>query len=331
MSGSVFCKPWSLVARHKLKKYTEQLARDLGWMGNAKDEKSLLEFFENAPAMEITEKSLNFPSEDDTFGWGSMIAFGPTIEPYKSGICIIDRDPVEMARKAWSNEIEMIFMGTSFEGLGSAFGREDKAYSYLKNPAHFCPLIELDLSVKDPFAREYGERIKNLYFGENQRPSIETQESYLRYCSDFYSWHGIYRSILSRQSFASGRTYLLRFDVNGTLNFAKNSVNCQHYNGAAHFDDIFYLFKTNFTDVPEETSKEFKTIQSMVQIFTNFATSSDPNYPHEFEFEISPVIDKNVINCIEITEKNMKQIELPKQRRLDVWNSIYEDHGVALF
>jgi hypothetical protein len=54
----------------------------------------------------------------------------------------------------------------------------DKAVKVLENIAYFAPLFELELSVDSDQAKEYGKRIKEVYFGL-LKPSVANTEPYL--------------------------------------------------------------------------------------------------------------------------------------------------------
>lgn len=334
MSGTAFCKRWSLIPRTYCRKFAHSLAVKLGWKGRIGDEKSLLQYLENVQAIDIVQETATLLTNEDEFADGIVIPFAPVIEPYKSDNCLIYKDPVEMAREAWSNDIEMIFTGTSFEGIIQAFKKEEVAYFYLQeNPSYFTPLTELDLQVTDPIAGEYGERIKELYFKGNQKPSMENQESYLRFSSENMFWHGVYRAVLSRMEFANSKTFLMRFNVDAKLNFFKILKKCEKYHGACHVDDVFYIFKTNFTEVPPIDSKEFKVIEKMVGIFTSFACNGDPNCLEIKPGKFTSLRNGNAdeIKCTEITENDVTEILLPELSKLKVWNSIFSDHDVPLY
>lgn len=179
MSGSAFNRTWSFAARNK---QAQRLAEILGWKGNSKNEKEILEFLESVPAFELDNASKNLMSAHEQHGLGIIVPFAPVIEPYQTENCIISKEPIEMAREAWSNSIDIIVMGTSFEGLLRAFTEEDTAYRLLENPSYFAPLNELNLRSNDAEAIKFGTRIRDLYYGSGSLPSVENQEQYLKVC-----------------------------------------------------------------------------------------------------------------------------------------------------
>lgn len=177
MSGSAFNRTWSFASRNK---QAQRLAEILGWKGDNQNEKQILEFLESVPAFELDNASKELMSVEERLGFGISVPFAPVIEPYKTENCIISEDPVEMARNAWSNSIDIVVMGTSFEGLLRAFVDEDKAYKLLENPSYFAPLNDLNLKPDDHQAIKFGSRIRNLYYGQGSQPSVENQEQYLK-------------------------------------------------------------------------------------------------------------------------------------------------------
>lgn len=328
MSASAFNKTWSLTPSNR--NMAERLARKLGWKGKKGDEKSIMEFLEATCAYEINEASKVLLTDEEIFGEGAIVPFGPTIEPYISDNCLLPKDPVLLARDSWSNEIDILLTVTSFEGLLRAFVDEDKAAKILQNPSFFAPLKELELSPSDERAHKYGHMLQRFYYGILE-PSIENQEQYLKFQSDLHFWHGIHRTILSRNAHATGKTYFMRFNVDADLNMFKALKNSQMYKGACHADDLFYIFKTQYADAPEKGSREYEIIQRMIGIFTSFAVTGDPNCKEIANIKWKQQKDYASDRCIEINENGINEIELPEHENMQIWDLIYEEQNVPLF
>lgn len=179
MSGSAFNRTWSFTSRNK---QAARLANILGWKGDSENEREILQFLESVPAFELDNASKQLISAEEQHGFGILVPFAPVIEPFQTENCIIFKEPIEMAREAWSNSIDIIVMGTSFEGLLRAFVEEDKAYKILQNPSYFSPLNDLKIRPDDAEAIKFGTRIKDLYYGNGSQPSVDNQEQYLRVC-----------------------------------------------------------------------------------------------------------------------------------------------------
>lgn len=177
MSGSSFNKTWSLTSP---KNRAERLARSLGWKGKSGDENDILGFLEDVPAFELDDASKKMMNDEEQFGYGFLVPFGPVIEPYFSDNCFLSKEPIEAARETWSNKLDLIVMGSSFEGILRANVGEDIAARYLQNSSYFAPLSELGLGPSDEAAEAFGEKIKKIYYEDGQHPSVENQEQYLK-------------------------------------------------------------------------------------------------------------------------------------------------------
>lgn len=97
-----------------------------------------------------------------------MEPFFPVIEPYVTEQCFIPKDPLLMAREAWGNNIDTMFMGCSNEGLFSLlffakFGEE--FYNELSIERFLG--TELGLAKGDPKRKIYGDEMTELYCGTN--------------------------------------------------------------------------------------------------------------------------------------------------------------------
>lgn len=95
-------------------------------------------------------------------------------------------------------------------------------------------------------------------------------------------WHGMHRTLVTRSnSKDSGPTYLYRFDANSQRgNLAKRILTGENFNafdGACHYDDCFYLFKTALNGKWDPTSVEFTTMDRMVKCFKRLVTTVQSN------------------------------------------------------
>lgn len=106
----------------------------------------------------------------------------------------------------------------------------------------------------------------------------------------------------------------------------------QSYRGACHADDLFYLFTTNYHAPPPLNSRESKTIQKMVGIFASFASTGNPNCDEVTNLTIHPCGGTDdTLRCINITENNVTEIELPDINRLKVWDSVYDELQIPMY
>lgn len=174
MSGSAFCKPWSVIPSRE---WPLKLAKNLGYTGKAND-KDLLEFLEKPDGMAIVQAAKKVLTFEEEIGQHILYAFGPVIEPYKSANCFIPEDPILMARNAWSNNVDLMIGATSNEGILRANSEADNISDLLQNFNYFAPLNELGIDLKSDKASDYGKKIMELYYG-NSKPSASNQQPYL--------------------------------------------------------------------------------------------------------------------------------------------------------
>lgn len=106
------------------------------------------------------------------------------------------------------------------------------------------------------------------------------------------------------------------------------------YPGASHCDELPYIFKTGAEtniDSPSLDSKEFGVIKSMVDTFTTFAATGDPNNNQlkgKWD-ELKP--DDSPVKCLNITGDEAKMVPLPEAKKLETWNEIFRKENVQLY
>lgn len=327
MSGCAFNKTWCMPPK---KDFAHRLGKALGWDGNG-GEKKLLEILENANAHELMQHSA--PSSilnDEDFAEFLIFGFCPIIEPYKTATTFIDKDPILMAREAWSKDINIIIGATSFEGaFATIFDRKEQFIEKMENASFFAPLSELGLSVDSDDASRFGTRIKKIYF-EYAHVTNTNFELFCQYSTDRHFWHGIQNAVKSRVgSNGLGKTYLYRFEANTDLNELKKYNKVEHFPGATHGDTIFYIFLGCRVKAPEADTKEFEVMQKIIDWMTKFASLGDRNAENP---NWEPVISiKPPLNCFNMTEKKFELISLPESDRLMIWDTVYKDAKVEMF
>lgn len=69
-----------------------------------------------------------------------------------------------------------------------------------------------------------------------------------------------------------------------------------------------------------------------VSIYTSFAITGDPNNAFISDVTWEPVTSVQLpLKCLNISEMKLEMIPLPETERLVVWDSVYNDEGVALY
>ena len=145
--------------------------------------------------------------------------------------------------------------------------------------------------------------------------------------SFYYISHGVHRLLLSRLSYSANvPTYFYRFDFDSATFNHYRILKCgPKQRGVAHADEISYLFNNIMTTKLSPDSREFKTIQRMIELWTTFATNSNPNCSILDPTVWEPVESTNSIKCLNINDE-LKLINVPEQKKFELFDSFYVEN-----
>ncbi|KAG5667649.1 hypothetical protein PVAND_015623 [Polypedilum vanderplanki] len=325
MSGTSLNMNW---AHHPRQNYAERIARLCGYEGDGSD-KSVLEFLENADFEKIVEASENILTDEEKFQEHVVFANGPVVEPYITDHTFIHKSPILMAREAWSKDIDVIFGGTTNEGLLMAFYPDpnDKRIQYLEDSTNFTPFLDLNLKYDNVKSKIFGKTLKELYYGATM-PTINNKLPYYYYQGDLQFWYGIQRAVLSRiKAGGKGKTFTYYFDILTEQNGLKKLFKCEEFPGAEHGGCLGYIFSSVMFPKPAIDSIEFKNIIKVVGIISNFAIYGHTGVD---EWEENKSLELP-LRCLHLTKDGMQMIDLPETARLKVWDKIYKEAGAVLY
>ncbi|XP_075147107.1 uncharacterized protein LOC142221315 [Haematobia irritans] len=325
MSGTML-NSWSITPP---KDYAFRLAQEHGYKGENIDS-LVIEYLRSIePEKLVVHNVLN---DEDRLN-GASFAFGPCIEPYDSDHCVLSCDPRNALETAWTNDIPIIFSGTSDEGL--------LMYPKLK----MLPLILKALTLDPERVLPYEIRAKNdkstnlqmakklvqTHFGEKQ-PSECSLDDIIHYYGIKLFWHAVHRSVLSRLATARGPTYLFRFAYDSpTFNHhRKRFCGTDVKKGVAHADDISYLWYAIYSWKLDKNSMEYKTIRRMIKIFVNFAKSSQTNIQNieldddgASSINWKPLQQSDPFEVLNLDE-TLEIKTQPEKKDFLVWDELYE-------
>ncbi|XP_055628009.1 esterase B1-like [Toxorhynchites rutilus septentrionalis] len=318
MSGSSY-SDWALSPQRN---WTEKLAKAIGWDGEG-NESVALKFLQTAKPEDIVSHQEKLLEPQDRLE-GLSIAFGPTIEPYYNDSCIIPKCPLEMARDAWGNNIDVMIGGTSEEGL-IILQKVKLQPEIIQNPKLFLDSVPVNLKISTEQREEFANKLKQRYYPDSE-PSYENNAGYVNMMSDKIFWHGMNRTILARANEkSSARTYVYRFAVDSDFfNHYRIKFIDPKLRGTSHCDELSYLF-SNFTEeVPGEDTFEYRAMQTLVDVFTSFVFKGDPNCEHTAGVSWEPVTQtKPTFKCLNITNDGVAMVDFPDAGRMDLWDSFY--------
>jgi cholinesterase len=166
MSGCVLNK-FSLTPQRD---WANRLARKLGFNGS-ENETEILEFLQNADPVEIVKVQDSLMEADEKSK--ISMAFAPHIEHYKTEDTFNSEYPIDLVRKAWSNEIDIMIGGTSDEGLMYLeYLQQNPALLKSFNLENQMP-IELNLDVNDPKRQVFAEKLRKMYYSNSTDPTVD--------------------------------------------------------------------------------------------------------------------------------------------------------------
>nr|XP_019531286.2 esterase B1-like isoform X2 [Aedes albopictus] len=318
MSGSIYGS-WTLSSQRN---WVKKLAKAVGWSGDG-SEKDALSYLRTVEPEDIINNQGKLVGPDDAKDC-IITPFGPTIEPYSTEGCMIPKDPMEMSREAWGNKIDIMIGGTSEEGLLLMQMIKHQPET-LRNPQLFVENVPPHLNITPEQRMVFAAKMKALYYPDSE-PSIENFEGYVDMMTDRAFWHSLHRTILARANSNSfGRTFVYRFCVDSeSFNHYRIMMIDPTYRGTAHADELSYLF-SNFTEsVPTEDSFEYRALQTMVDVFSSFATKGDPNCEYTKELLWEPVKEtKPTFKCLNITNDGIAFVNFPDFKRIELWDSMF--------
>lgn len=213
-SGSALAS-WCNVPRNN---WSERIAKKLGWDGNG-GASGLVEFLRNVDVEKLI-LAQEIRTDEEKRDW-MYLEWGPCIEPYVGEKCFLAKDPFELYKSCWGNEIPLIIGGTTEEGLISY--RDVAADPILCHGENaYENLIPKDWNLTEEKVRVLAGTLKSVYVDEGA-PTKNEIEKFLDILSDKYFWHGMHITVVGRLLNHAAATYLYRyaFSADKNTNFVR--------------------------------------------------------------------------------------------------------------
>ncbi|XP_037042945.1 esterase B1-like [Bradysia coprophila] len=328
LSGSVFV---SHSTKYQSINWPLRLAKRLGYTGSDED-RDILKFLQSADPVRMAEEQTKIilPEESKHV----LLTFAPHVEPYQTDNTFVSANPLELSRKAWGNDIDILIGHTSDEGL---------VYlgSIAKDPTILSDLnldsaIPNELNLVNGEKRaEFVQRIRETYYATTEPTKDEM--GYCQWKSDIFFKHPITRLIQSRQnSNGKGKTFFFRFAVDSpTMNSFRLARNRPNVRGVLHADELSYYFKHNYGPMPDRESMEFTAVKRFVSLMTSFATTGNPN-DNVLNADLQnvawhPVDTRNHPFKLLNIDENLEFKAQPEAERMMFWNQLYIETDTPLY
>ncbi|XP_054085635.1 esterase B1 isoform X2 [Zeugodacus cucurbitae] len=325
MSGTAIAS-W---ANNGQERHAYPLAKLAGYNGEH-DEKHVLEYLKKCKAtdlVQLEEKVLSTVELQRHI----MFPFAPCIEPYDTPQCVISKSPRELMKTAWSNSMPMLTGHTSAEGLviQPFINANPSCLNELNTCRSFVPYEVVD----EADIAENAAKLKKIHADSAELSADEYME-----INGYFLFHfPLHRVLLSRLTNASSApTYLYRFDYDSEKlpypyriwRFGRG------VKGVSHADELAYLFSHAMANAAPKDSPEYRTIQRMVGIWTQFAATGNPNDNQVQGLESltwEPVRSAEpAYKCLNIREE-LEIINWPEMEKVKVWASTFDRKKDLLF
>lgn len=236
------------------------------------------------------------------------------------------------------NDKEGLFVGFLHHLQGKNFSITDTS-KMIPHSFHICKETDKEDVIK---------KVNEFYYKHDQ-PAPNDEKfipDFADLVSDTFFTHGIQKSIKLHSQHSKNPVYFYRFSMDTKFNMIKhvfpsvgkyagktiyiNNESIDEYNeilGAAHLDELAYLFKPHEVTAPEEGSIGHKNVEAMTQLWTNFAKYANPtaNTNSVIQNSWKPVTS-DVMNYYDIGNEISVGVN-PDSERYQLWESFYQTYS----
>ncbi|XP_077284724.1 juvenile hormone esterase-like [Arctopsyche grandis] len=253
---------------------------------------------------------------------GIPIIFSPTVEKnFEGEEAFLTKMPLMLLKEGRLEKVPLIIGVNNAEGISMVAYDIKKAKLFNDDFTRKVPKEIVDFVSKEKL-KKIGDEVKKFYFG-NGEICEQTEQIVSDLEGDITFNYTVEKFAKILFEFTTTPIFFYKFCVDGELNMMKKTMSSTNVIGAAHADDLFYLFKTALD--PKPGSREKKTITRMNKMWANFSKFGNP----------TPTVD-DVLNVlwkpITSTEINFLNIDFdlelrkdPFKGRFEFWDRIFEN------
>lgn len=175
--------------------------------------------------------------------------------------------------------------------------------------------------------RVVAQIIRDRYFpnGVAVNANKQTIHSYEKMMTHVYETYQIDQRVKLLARKTEGNTFYYRFGIEDQCNYYKIIKGATALNGAAHADDVCYIFNCNYR--PEMYanitvgSRAYELIKMMTGLYTNFA-----EFGHPLPFSGLQPVSPDRLMFLDITNSGLEIGENPFKDDLKFWNNLLLDN-----
>ncbi|KAJ8919907.1 hypothetical protein NQ315_006436 [Exocentrus adspersus] len=265
----------SVLSPHGYQRNAKQMAYKLAQFidpgfSNETDSEGLLRFLQNATAKQIDAATEKFTQQPGSLILNEGSWFAPVIENCGSPDAFVTTRMYEAVENG-GVAVPLMLGVTSEEAVSQAAdldGFKRTVAQHDDNPAF---LVQSDMHITDAINKTaVGKAIREIYTEGLLQDNLGMA---VRYCSDAYVNKAVIRQAELQSTY--GDVYLYQFSYHGAL--GGNKVQVEGAERVSHSEDLRYLWVFNDSaDISSIESKDLRTVDRYVKLFTNFAKTRNP-------------------------------------------------------
>ena len=235
---------------------------------DTKDVKELLDHLRSLPAIDLARLTVKTRTQDEKLR-GLPIYFTPTVEKkFEGQEQFLTEDPLDLLLAGKVAKVPLLTGYNSAEGVLIVNDHSKKLETLNKDPSYLVPR-DLAITLPKELVNEFGQRIKQFYFGGKDATAEDTQ-AITDVQTDLHFSYPAHRFVQFYQSMAP--IYFYKFDYETDLNILKSMTGIENVKGACHADDLFYFFHSEMSrNYSEDDDELMKIIYQLTKFWTDFA------------------------------------------------------------
>ncbi|XP_050361436.1 juvenile hormone esterase-like [Nymphalis io] len=173
-----------------------------------------------------------------------------------------------------------------------------------------------------PYPDTITMKLREKYLGDDVEA---TKQGIPKIYTDSYFAYPAVESVEQALNYSKSPVYLYELTYRGANSFSQIFGDPVGDYGVCHADELMYLFPIHFLQ-HEFTAEDYKILDLFVTLWTNFATSGNPNKPLKVPFHWQPATSGKKLEYLDIGKNQTMKHHLASRSRL--WSSLPLWHNI---
>ncbi|KAJ9588457.1 hypothetical protein L9F63_018190, partial [Diploptera punctata] len=238
---------------------------------DTEDKKEILEKIINITTQEILRVSREFLDLGNTLEFYNYLS--PTLDSKAApGDMFLPDTPLNLINSEIFNKVPYIAGTNSQEGIiiKKLIASNKTVQENIEN----LRLDDFGIGEDILSHNDVIRKIEDFYF-DNSSEYIAKLQQYVDFTGDIYFYNGVHCTMQRQALYSKAPVFLYQFTYVGYMNTFKKLFGGTELPGAAHVDEVPYIYwSPNVTWIPE--SSELETSERVVRMWANFAKTGNP-------------------------------------------------------